>query len=274
MGSSVFVRRFLSIAIFAGVVAGGRTPAFGQDVPAMLSTLISNESAAYQRKPLYLYTSEERSERTGGHLWREKVAETTYGKVKYLVAEDGKPLSAERAAAERARLSEIAAHPEAFRKREQALRNDEGHAKDMLVLLPKAFIFDAPQPEGEYLRIFFRPNPAYVPQSMEERVLHGMNGSILVEPKTVRLRAIEGKMPADVSIGYGLIATVKAGSTFSTNREHIDTEEWKTQTIDTDIEGRAIFFKTIARKEHSVHGDFHRASATLTPGQAVELLER
>lgn len=279
MMSSSFRVRCLSIALLllslglgSGLsLARAQTP---PEVQTLLAKLVANESAAYLRKPPYAYVSVERSDRTGGHLWKEKVAETSYGKVKYLIAEDGQPLSPQRAAAERARLADIAANPDAFKRHEQAMRNDEGHARDMLVLLPKAFLFDAPQQEGEFVRIAFRPNPSYATQSMEERVLHGMSGSILVEPKEVRLRAIEGRMPADVTIGYGLIATIKAGSSFLTTREHIEAAEWKTQTIHTDISGRAIFFKTIAKKEESIHSDFHRVPTDLTVAQAVEMLEK
>jgi hypothetical protein len=46
-------------------------------------------------------------------LWTEKVVETTAGKVRMMVAEDGQPLSGDRLAAEKARLTEIAAHPNA-----------------------------------------------------------------------------------------------------------------------------------------------------------------
>jgi hypothetical protein len=38
-------------------------------------------------------------------------------------------LSPERQAAEKARLADIAAHPDAFQKREQAMKNDEQHAE-------------------------------------------------------------------------------------------------------------------------------------------------
>ncbi|SNS29497.1 hypothetical protein SAMN05421770_101378 [Granulicella rosea] len=275
MLSSSFRGRILLLAVFVAFSvlprARAQTP---PEVKTLLAKLVENESAAYMRKPPYAYISIERSDRTGGHLWKERVAETSFGKVKFLVEEDGQPLSPERAAAERARVAEIAAHPDAFKKREQAMRNDESHARDMLVLLPKAFLFDPPKPEGEYVRIAFRPNPDYVAQSMEERVLHGMSGSVLIEPKEVRLRAIEGRMPADVSIGYGLIATIKAGSNFSTTREHIEAAEWKTQRIDTAIVGRAIFFKTIAKKEESIHSDFHRVPTDITVAQAVEMLEK
>src|SRR5271170_5366504 len=99
-----------------------------------------------------MYLSEERSDRTGGHLWRERVVETSMGKARLLLAEDGKLLSAERVATERAKLADIIAHPNAFQRREQAMKNDEEHAEQMLALLRKAFLFEDPRTEGDDLQ--------------------------------------------------------------------------------------------------------------------------
>ena len=60
-----------------------------QEVIAMAA----NEVLAAQHKDHYIYLSKERSERTGGHLWTEKVVETDAGKVRFLLAEDGAPLA-------------------------------------------------------------------------------------------------------------------------------------------------------------------------------------
>ena len=161
-----------------------------------------------------------------------------------------------------------------LKKSAAALKSDEQHAKEMLGLLPKAFLFENARQEGEFLRIDFRPNPDYVTRSLEERVLHGMTGSLLVDQRVMRLRGIEGRLPEDVNIGFGLIATIKAGSNFSTTRERVYETEWKTQVLDTDINGRAIFFKTIGKKEHAVHSDFKLMPDSITLSQAVELLEK
>ena len=236
----------------------------------LVEKMVANENFAEQHRGYYTYLSKERSERTGGHLWTEQVTETTVGKVRMLLAEDGQPLASDRLAAERARLVEIAAHPEAFERREQALKNDEHHAKELLTLLPKAFLFDPPAREGEFTRIRFRPNPAYEPQSMEERVLHGMAGSVLIDP-AMRLHEIDGRLPEDVTIGFGLIATIKAGSHFETMRNRVAGDEWKTAVLDTDIDGRAIFFKTIGKKEHAEHSEFKVLSNDLTVPQAVAI---
>ncbi len=241
---------------------------------ATVAAMLTREDYEAAHRGHYMYVSKERSDRTGGHLWTEDVIETTAGKLRMLVAEDGQPLDAQRSAAEKGRLEEIAADPEAFQKQEQTRKNDEQHAKEMLDLLPKAFLFSDERRDGSSVRIDFKPNPDYTPQSMEERVLHGMTGSVLVDTRSMRLHELEARLPEDVNIGFGLLATIHAGSSFSTTRQPVPGDEWKTAVIDTDINGRAIFFKTIGKREHVEHGDFKQVPMDLTVTQAVAMLRK
>jgi hypothetical protein len=107
----------------------------------LIAAMLSHEDYDTSHRGHFSYLSKERSDRTGGHLWTEKIVEITAGKLRMLVAEDGQPLSGGRASAEKARLAEIVAHPYIFQKQEQAQKDDEEHAKEMLDLLPKAFLF-------------------------------------------------------------------------------------------------------------------------------------
>jgi hypothetical protein len=240
----------------------------------IVDTMLTHEGDPAEHRLKYMYLSEERSERTGGHLWTERVVETEKGKVRLLLAEDGKPLSAERQAAEKARLADIAAHPDAFQRREQAMKNDEQHAEQMLALLHKAFLFDEPGTEGSDLRIGFRPDPAYQPKTMEEKVLHSMSGTVLVDERTNQLHRIEGKIPTDVNLGWGLMGTVHAGSSFSTEHEMEQGGEWKEALANTAIEGKAMLFKEIGRNEHVVHREFQRVPDSIDVAEAVALLVR
>jgi hypothetical protein len=269
----------MGIGMRAGVVAvsllatGGLQAQTSQAARHVVDTMLVHVGNASEHSNLYMYVSEERSARTGGHLWTERVAETSVGKVRLLVAEDGQPLNTERAAAEKARLAEIAAHPDAFHQRELAVKSDEEHAQQMVVLLQKAFLFDEPRVQGEDLRIAFRPDPAYQTQSLEERVLHGMSGSILVDARAMELHRIEGRLPADVSIGFGLLGTIRAGSSFSTTHAPEPGNEWKTSTVDTEIDGKLLFFKSIGKKEQVVHRDFKLLASDVSVPQAVTMLE-
>ncbi|HEY5057243.1 MAG TPA: hypothetical protein VII58_13845 [Acidobacteriaceae bacterium] len=259
----------------SGAPSTPQSPAMvGADAKQIVTTMLTNEDLALRRPNRYTYISEERSDRTGGHLWREKVVETGAGKVRMLLEEDGQPLSPEREAEERGRLAQIVADPAGFARSSQTMKDDEAHALQLLQLLPKAFLFSDVRSEGGDLHIDFRPDPAYVPQSMEQRVLHGMSGTVLIDANTLRVHHIEGRLPQDVSIGFGLLATIRAGSTFATTRAAEESPDWKTAQLDTNINGRAIFFKTIARKEHSEHGKFTRVPNDITATQAVTVAEQ
>ena len=238
----------------------------------VVETMLAHENDAAEHRIRYIYLSEERSERTGGHLWRERVIETSVGKLRLLLAEDGRPLSSERLAAEKARLAEIVAHPDALARREQATKNDEEHAEQMLALLHKAFLFDQPHAEGRDVKIGYRPDPAYQPKTMEEKVLHAMSGALLVDERTMQLHRIEGKIPADVSLGYGILGTVHAGSSFSTEHEMEPGGDWKDALVNTAIEGKAMLFKEIGRNEHVVHSEFKELPDSTTVTQAVGML--
>src|SRR5882762_9092070 len=133
----------LSGCVMIALVSGaGRVGVHAADVPQtssakqLVQKMLTVEDGEELRKGRYAYLSKERSERTGGHLWTERVAETSAGKLRRLIAEDGQTLTGERAAAEESRLAAIAADPEGFRKKSEALKNDEKHAKAMLDLLP------------------------------------------------------------------------------------------------------------------------------------------
>lgn len=269
--------RWMALAV---VVCVGRSAVAQSGAPqvvepkALVMEMIRREGAAAEHKENFVYLSRERSTRTGGKLWEERVVETAVGKVRMLRAEDGVPLSAERVGQERSRLAGIAADPAAFARHEAALKQDERHAKEMLELLPRAFLFERARMEGEFERIDYRPNPAYQPQGLEERVLHGMVGTMLVDPRAVRLRRLEGHLGDDVTIGFGLLATIKAGSRFTTERTPEEGGVWKTTLIDMDVNGRAIFFKAISKDQHAEHGEFHRVPEDISVPAAVALVER
>jgi hypothetical protein len=109
---------------------------------------------------------------------------------------------------------------------------------------------------------------------MEEKILHEVVGSMLLDRKDARLHLLEGHLPQDVNIGFGLLATIHAGSNFSTTRSIVPGNEWKTATIDTDINGRALFFKSISRNEHAEHSGFAQVPMDVTLAHALELLEK
>ncbi len=256
---------------FPGHAQGGLAPA-ATSAKQIVQTMTANEHKAAEHKSHFAYVSQERSDRTHGQMWTERVVETPAGPVRERLAVDGAAMNAEQEAEERKRLASDAAHPEEMTKRSGAEQGDETHAQQMLELLGRGFVLENLRAEGPDWRIDFRPDDSFSPDSTEEKVLHGMTGYVLVDRKDMRLHHVEGRLPADVSIGFGLLATIKAGSNFLTTKQMVE-GQWRTVRTVTDIRGKAALFKSLSRSQDVTRKEFRRVGDSLTVAQAVAIAE-
>lgn len=186
LGKRAFLAGSFAVTAFFGVIASAQT---AQPSPKeLIQEMIVRERCARQHTALYSYFSEERSERTGGHLWKERMVETSWGTVRYLLSVDGEPLTAERSLVEQARLRIQTSDPASY-KREELKLDDSEHSQQMLAVLPKAFLFELLGQNAQEIRIGYRPDPAFTPQTMEQRALYGMTGVIVLDGQTLRLHS-------------------------------------------------------------------------------------
>jgi hypothetical protein len=262
----------LGVCLSAGVAAAA-TPRTFATPSELLRAMITEEQDSAAKHERYEYLSRERSERTGGRVWTERVVETGQGKIRRLLEVDGVPVSAQKTAQERGRLAAILANPTEFEKSEAARMGDEAKSRKMLDDLDRGFILEHVELVDGVWRVNYRPNPDFSPSGIEERVLHGMSGWLSIDAKDLRLVHIEGKLPVDVSIGYGLLATIHAGSHFASDREFID-GHWRTTHVVTDIRGKAVLFKSVAKDSDLTRSGFHYLDPNITLAQAVALVEQ
>ena len=267
----------ISVSLFLGVTLSLSPQLTAQEhasTPvALVQAMVAHEDDSAAHHDLFEFLSNERSDRTGGHMWTERVVEIPAGRIRLLLAEDGKPLSLQRQQQEHARLAAIVVNPDVFLAREQAEKNDEASDRVMLDLLPRGFLFDNARLSKGVWRMDFHPNPSFDPSGLEQRVLHGMSGWVSVDAQQQRLIHIEGHLDHDVSLGFGFLATIRAGSHFSSNREDV-LSHWRTVHVLTDIRGKAILFKSVGRDSEVTRSDFHYLPAGITLAQAVALVEQ
>lgn len=238
----------------------------------VVNAMIRHEDDNAAHRDRYEFLSKERSDRTGGHVWTERVVETNQGRVRYLLAVDGRLLNAGQEQAERGRLAAIVANPDAFVAQERTQKDSEAQARKMLDLLPNAFVFDHVRLESGVWTMDFHPNPDFSPHGLEERVLYGMNGTVAIDEKQERILHIDGLLKEDVSIGFGLLATVRAGSHFSSDRADKG-GHWRTVRVLTAMQGKAILFKSVSRDSEIVRSEFKYLDPGTTIAQAVEMVE-
>jgi hypothetical protein len=238
----------------------------------LVRAMVSNEDAEEAHRGEYEYMARERSERTGEQMWTERVVQTSKGRVRLLLAVDGKPLDAPAQQAERARLAAIVADPTEFEAEEASQRSDEANARKMMDMLPEAFLFNHVRLEKGVWKMDFRPNPWYTPHGLQERVLYGMSGTLEIDAAQERLLRIEGRLAQDVSIGFGILATVHAGSYFISERRDVD-GHWRTVHVVSAIQGKAALFKALSRNTDVTRWDFRYLPPETTIAQAVALVE-
>jgi len=230
-----------------------------------------NEKAARAQEQHFSYFSEERSPRTGGHLWKEKVVETDDGALRRLLAVDGKPLTVAQAESEERRIEGIVAHPTAFRKLNKTHKDDEVQATKLLDILPKAFIISPAGQQNGCVRFSIRPNPAFKPSTYEERIIHVLEGSVSIKEPEDRLCRIEARISQPVEFGFGFLGKIDSGGHFELERAQVDPNDWKSVHISVHVEGRILLLKSITRDQETTRTDIHVVPRHLSLAQAANL---
>jgi hypothetical protein len=233
--------------------------------------MIDNENAAASRQEHWEYLSTERSSRTGGHLWTERVVETTPGRMRLLLAIDGHPLTGDALAKERARVAAIQRDPTGFIKHESSTRSEEKRARELLEVLPKDFLFDNVRLADGLWSLDFRPNPGYTPSGIEERVLHAMAGHIVIDAHDLRLLHMDFHLTQDVPIGFGLLGDIHTGTTFVSDRQ-LNDGHWHTIHVATQVHAKAVLFKSIDLAIDVTRTHFQPVPHDLTVPQAAAIL--
>jgi hypothetical protein len=238
---------------------------------SLIEKVAANEVAARQGRPHYFYVSEERSARTGGHLWKENVVETTDGPLRRLIVIDNKPLTADEAAAEQRRIDNLVSHPDEFRRQNQAHKDDEDRAAQLLKMLSNAFVLT---PDGEAngcLRFTFQPKPDFRPSSYQERVAHEMEGTVSLKSPEDRLCTLDAKIVHPVEFGYGMLGHIDQGGHFSLARKQVDATHWKSDHISVHINGRILMLKSLAQDQEAVRTEIRTVPQNLTLAEAAQI---
>ena len=200
------------------------------------------------------------------------VIETQQGNLSEIVEDSGHPPSPQQHQADLDRIHQMLTDP-AFRQR---LKRNEQHdgqqARDMMNMLPNAFIWNIVGRENGDVKLTFRPNPNFSPDSMSGRVLAAMSGILVVDEHEMRLKSLSGHLDKDVVFGWGLLGRINAGGTFQIIREEVGPGSWQITQTHVHISGHALFFKTIGDQEDEITSDYHRTPEGVDLNKAAQML--
>ena len=141
-------------------------------------------------------------------------------------------------------------------------------------MLPDAFLFNYGEQRGDLVQLSFRQNPHFHPRNHEEQVFHAMQGSLSVDNKQNRLAEISGKLMDEVRFGGGLLGHLNKGGTFDVRQTMVSPGYWELTVLNVQMNGKALFFKTISVKQKYFRTEFKHVRDDLTVAQAAEMLKK
>jgi hypothetical protein len=198
--------------------------------------------------------------------------ETKDGPVHLLVAINDVPLASAQRKQETARLEQLAVDPRQQLAVKKQYDTDERRLENLMRLLPSAFLYQYAGWDRSYVRLNFRPDPAFVAPTQESKAFQSMAGTILIDPEQKRLVQLSGRLIENVDFGFGILGRLAKGGTFKLERTQVSSSHWKTHLVDIHVDGRMLLFKTINKQQHETRSDFEPAPKDLDVRQAEALL--
>ena len=200
------------------------------------------------------------------------VVETPQGNLSEVVEDGGRPPSEQVRQSDLNRIQQMLTDP-AFRARQKrAEQHDGDQARDMMTMLPKAFVWHVVDRANGDVTLAFHPDPSFSPDSMNAKVLAAMSGTMVVDESAMRLRRLSGHLDKDVVFAWGLLGRINAGGTFSIARRDVGFGSWQITEMHVHISGHALIFKTIGDQEDEVTSDYRRTPEGVDLNKAAEML--
>ena len=252
----------------AGVYAQKPPPV--EDPQVLVREVVRNELRAQQEdQTRWMYVSREQHP---GSDQTKKVIETREGTLARIIVEDHHPLTPRQQQRQDQRLQHVIQNPSELKKQKQEQERDKQKEQQLLTMMADGFLYEYEGNEGRNISLSFRSNPGFHPPTRETEVFHAMQGSMIVDDVTKRLKELRGRLVRDVVFGWGILGRLHRGGSFDVRQDEVASGHWELTLIDVHITGKALFFKTIGEQQHEERSDFQEVPGNLTPAQAVEML--
>lgn len=188
------------------------------------------------------------------------------------MALDGHPLSTQEQRDETERIERLITNPSEQERLEQTRKKDAEQCSVFFKMIPDAFIFSYEGREGDLTKLSFKPNPNFRPPSRQATVFREMEGEMWVHNEQKRLASLRGHLIADVKFGGGFLGYLRKGGTFDVEQRELAPGQWDIAQLDVNMQGKALFFKTIAVRQRQLRSEFRPVPRSLTLAEAAEML--
>jgi hypothetical protein len=218
---------------------------------------------------IYRVEREEQGKATG-----KEVIQADHGSIERLVSVDGRPLNTNQELEETNRIQSLVKNVSEQRTMEQTRKKEAQQCEELFKLIPEAFNFTYVGTERNLVKLNYQPNPAFQPPTREARVFHALTGEMWIDAAQRRLVRMRGQLVADVKFAGGLLGYLQKGGHFDAEQQELSPGRWELTSLDVDIQGKALLFKTIAIQQKERRTNFRTVPASLTLADAAEMLTK
>jgi hypothetical protein len=201
------------------------------------------------------------------------VCQTNDGEIDRLLAVNGQELSPEQRQAEDQRIQKMIDQPGQMRRKQKEQHEDAIQEQKLMRMFPDAFHFQYEGTQGSLIKLKFTPNPNFHPSGHAAKVFHDMEGILLVDNRQKRLAEISGQLTSEVRFFGGLLGHLDKGGTFLVRQQDMGSGHWELTAMDIEMNGKALFFKTIAVREKETDSNFRQILDGTTLQQALTYLQ-
>ncbi len=214
-----------------------------------------------------------------GDMTREEI-ESRDGSVARLIQRNGGPLTAAEDSAERERLNDILASPNAFLERRQRSRAARGYARELIHAIPQAMLWSyapgQPQPGGGrtlQVVVDFAPDPGYKPPTVVTEALKGIAGRIWIDAQNHCVTRVEGRILHPVDFGWGgLLARVSEGGTVLFEQTEVGEHRWFFSRLSEHVVIREVLIHTVKENVEMTAWDPHLLTGPVSYRDAIQAL--
>ena len=196
------------------------------------------------------------------------VQTVSHGSIHRITRLNGKAIPLSR---QKSQVAHFVHSPKLQQKQHQNDQHDAKQVKQLLRMIPKAFLWSVQKQSQKDITLAYKPNPNFNPPNKEDRVFAAMAGQMVLDRKDHRIVSFQGKIIHNVNFFFGLLGRMDKGGTFSVHRRQLQPHVWETVATHTHIQGHILLFKTINQNENEHDTAFKSVPANLTLQQAAKL---
>jgi hypothetical protein len=255
-------------------IAGLVVPASGdqkQGTDQFVREILENEIRA-QKEDLSLWQYQE-NKIENGKTKRLEVVETREGDLERLISVNGAPLAPDPERKEDARIHRLVSDRQAIQTERRKQQEDVAQELKLLRMLANAFHYQDAGRDGKLRKVNFTPNPTFHPPSREGEVFHHMAGSLWLDVEQKRLARMSGTLTSEVTFGWGILGHLEKGGSFTVEQAEVGKGHWELTRLVVNMNGKALFFKTIDVKQNVQNSNFKAVLREVTLRRAAELLK-